>query len=52
MVARCAARAASERVRTSMPSATGVAQAGAGPRAPATSTRHMRQLAATDSLRW
>ena len=37
-------------VRTTMPSVTGVAQAGSGLGAFSTSTRHMRQLAATDSL--
>jgi hypothetical protein len=37
-------------VKTFMPSATGVAQAGSGFGAFSTSTRHMRQLAAMDSL--
>ena len=52
MVAFCAAMAAVERVNTFMPSITGVAQAGRGFGARSTSTRHMRQLAATVSLRW
>ena len=50
MVARCAATAFGERVNTFMPSMTGVAQAGMGFGAFSTSTRHMRQLAATVSL--
>jgi len=45
-------RARSERVCTTMPSATGVAQAGKGFGAFSTSTRHMRQLAAIESLLW
>ena len=49
---RWASRASGERVRTFMPSATGVAQAGKGLGARSTSTRHMRQLAATLSLEW
>ena len=39
-------------VKTFMPSETGVAQAGIGFGAFSTSTRHMRQLAATDSFSW
>jgi len=35
-----------------MPSITGVAQAGSGFGAFSTSTRHMRQFAATASLSW
>ena len=35
-----------------MPSATGVAQAGSGLGAFSTSTRHMRQLAAMGSFSW
>ena len=50
MVARCAAIAFGERVNTFMPSITGVAQAGIGFGAFSTSTRHMRQFAATVSL--
>jgi hypothetical protein len=46
MVAFCAAIARGERVKTFMPSITGVAQAGIGLGARSTSTRHMRQLAA------
>jgi hypothetical protein len=45
-----AVTALSEWVRTTMPSATGVAQAGSGLGAFSTSTRHMRQLAAMDSF--
>ena len=45
-----AARA--EAVRTFIPSITGVAHAGRGLGAFSTSTRHMRQFAAMDSLRW
>jgi hypothetical protein len=45
-IARC------ERVKTFMPSATGVAQAGSGFGAFSTSTRHMRQFAAMLSLSW
>ena len=52
MVAFCAEIAAGERVKTFMPSTTGVAQAGRGLGARSTSTRHMRQFAATVSLRW
>ena len=48
MVPFCASRASGERVNTFMPGATGVAQAGSGFGAFSTSTRHMRQLAATD----
>ena len=47
-----AARAVSERVNTFIPSITGVAQAGSGFGARSTSTRHMRQFAATVSLWW
>ncbi len=50
MVAFWAAIAASERVKTFMPSPTGVAQAGSGLGTFSTSTRHMRQLAAMLSL--
>ena len=50
MVAFWAATALGERVKIFMPSATGVAHAGSGFGAFSTSTRHMRQLAATDSL--
>jgi hypothetical protein len=39
-------------VRTTMPSITGVAQAGRGFGAFSTSTRHMRQLAAIDRYLW
>ena len=45
-----AATARSERVCTTMPLVTGVAQAGNGLGAFSTSTRHMRQLAAMDSF--
>ena len=48
----CASFAALECVQTFMPSVTGVAHAGSGLGAFSTSTRHMRQLAAIDSLRW
>ncbi len=48
----CAFFAAGECVQTFMPSVTGVAQAGSGLGAFSTSTRHMRQFAAMDSLRW
>ena len=41
-----------ERVKTFMPSATGVAQAGIGFGAFSISTRHMRQLAAIVSFSW
>ena len=50
MVARCAATALGDLVNTFMPSITGVAQAGIGFGAFSTSTRHMRQLAATVSF--
>ena len=50
MVARCAATAFGDLVNTFMPSVTGVAQAGSGFGAFSTSTRHMRQLAATREL--
>ncbi len=46
-----AVTACSECVRTFMPFMTGVAQAGSGLGAFSTSTRHMRQLAAIESLR-
>ena len=49
---RCAPSALSLRVLTFMPSMTGVAQAGAGLPIFSTSTRHMRQLAAMESLSW
>jgi len=52
MTLRCACSALSLRVRTCMPSITGVAQAGAGLPIFSTSTRHWRQLAAIDSLSW
>ena len=48
----CACSASGERVKTFMPSITGVAQAGSGFGAFSTSTRHMRQLAATESFLW
>ncbi len=48
----CAAMALGELVKTFMPSVTGVAQAGIGFGAFSISTRHMRQLAATDSFSW
>ncbi len=50
MVARCAATAFGDFVNTFMPSMTGVAHAGSGFGAFSTSTRHMRQLAATLSF--
>jgi len=50
MVPRWASSATVELVHTFMPSATGVAQAGNGFGAFSTSTRHMRQLAATESF--
>ena len=50
MVAFCAAMARGDFVKIFMPSITGVAQAGKGLGAFSTSTRHMRQFAATDSL--
>ena len=43
------ASAFSDRVRTIIPSMTGVAQAGRGLAALSTSTKHMRQLAAIDN---
>ena len=46
----CACKASFERVNTFMPSITGVAQAGSGFGAFSTSTRHIRQLAATESF--
>ena len=52
ITARCAPMARGDFVKTFMPSATGVAQAGSGFGAFSTSTRHMRQLAATDSFSW
>ena len=48
----CASSAAAERVRTFMSGMTGVAQAGRALGAFSTSTRHMRQLAATVSFWW
>ena len=45
-------RASFDRVNTFIPSITGVAQAGSGFGARSTSTRHMRQFAATESLSW
>jgi hypothetical protein len=50
MVPRCACTARCEFVKTFIPSITGVAQAGIGFGAFSTSTRHMRQFAAIDSL--
>ena len=50
IVAFCAPMAFGERVATFMPLVTGVAQAGSGFGALTTSTRHMRQFAATDSF--
>jgi hypothetical protein len=52
IVAFCAEIAFGDFVKTFMPSATGVAQAGNGFGAFSTSTRHMRQLAAIVSLSW
>ncbi len=52
MVAFCAAMAFGDRVKIFMPSPTGVAQAGSGFGAFSTSTRHMRQFAATLSFSW
>ena len=56
MTLRWAFSAFSLRVKTFMPSATGVAQAGCGfgnGRPPiSASTRHMRQLAAIGSFSW
>ena len=52
IVARCAPMARGDLVKTFMPSVTGVAQAGSGFGAFSTSTRHMRQLAATGSFSW
>ena len=46
----CAFTACAELVSTFMPSETGVAQAGSGLGAFSTCTRHMRQLAATESF--
>ncbi len=48
----CAFTAISELVRTFMPSLTGVAHAGIGLGTFSTCTRHMRQLAAMESLLW
>jgi len=50
ITARCASMALRAFVCTFMPGATGVAQAGIGLGAFSTSTRHMRQLAATESF--
>jgi hypothetical protein len=50
MVPRCASKARGDLVKTFMPSVMGVAQAGKGLAAFSTSTRHMRQLAATDNF--
>ena len=52
MVAFWAPMATGDLVKTFIPSETGVAQAGSGFGAFSTSTRHMRQLAATGSLSW
>jgi hypothetical protein len=52
MVAFWAPMARGDFVKTFMPGVTGVAQAGSGFGAFSTSTRHMRQLAATDSFSW
>ncbi len=52
MVAFWAAMARGERVKTFMPSITGVAQAGIGFGARSTSTRHIRQFAAMLSFGW
>ncbi len=49
---RCASSASGERVKTFIPSITGVAHAGSGFGAFSTSTRHIRQLAATESFLW
>ena len=49
---RWASRDVSEVVKTFMPSMTGVAQAGSGFGARSTSTRHIRQFAATESFLW
>ena len=49
---RWASREVSEVVKTFMPSMTGVAQAGSGFGARSTSTRHIRQFAATESFLW
>ena len=46
---RCASMAGVESVWTTIPSVTGVAQAGSSLREPSTSTRHMRH-AATESM--
>ena len=48
----CASSASSDLVWTFIPFITGVAQAGNGLGAFSTSTRHMRQFAATVSLSW
>ncbi len=50
ITARCDCSALGDLVNTFMPSASGVAQAGTGFGIFSTSTRHMRQLAATLSL--
>jgi hypothetical protein len=50
ITAFCASTASSERVKTFMPSATGVAHAGSGFGAFSTCTRHIRQFAAIDSF--
>ena len=50
MTERWAAIALGDLVWMIMPSATGVAQAGSGLGAFSTSTKHMRQLAATGSF--
>ena len=52
MVDFCAASALAERVSTTMPSMHCVAQAGIGFGARSISTRHIRQLAATDRRLW
>ena len=49
---RWAPRAVADVVKTFMPSITGVAQAGSGFGARSTSTRHIRQFAATESFLW
>ncbi len=50
IVAFCADIAAGDRVKTFIPSVTGVAHAATGLGAFSTSTRHIRQLAATDNF--
>ena len=50
MVSSCACFAISDKVCTTMPSVTGVAQAGSGFGAFSTSTRHILQFAATESF--